>query len=198
MASRRRSNRSRISWVWLARFDPHPVPLGAAPYRFSLRRLTQGSRVSDRRQAAVCYSTLGSGAGGNLQIGFKTPSTRVGASRPLTGPIQIPMESLSKLRFGHLPVGRPDWAPEQSWGCFVPDKSRMFYLFDNLAKVKWEFTVRTLIRPLTSKGYWGKEMQLCYLLLEITLSCIRFYHQHFSLGLSSHDILLIMRLDLPL
>lgn len=44
-----------------------------------------GSTVLDREQAAVCYSTLVSGVGGNLKIGFETLSARVPDWRPLTG-----------------------------------------------------------------------------------------------------------------
>lgn len=74
-----RSNRFQISGVGSARFD---TPFGSAPYLLSLRELTHVSGVLDSRRAAVCYSSLHSGEGGNLQVGFRTLSTKVPAWRP--------------------------------------------------------------------------------------------------------------------
>ena len=82
VGERGRSNRSRISRVWFARFDTRLPPPPSCPISPLPAVADPGSRVLDRRRAAVCYSTLDSGEGGNLQIGFRTFSTGVPAWRP--------------------------------------------------------------------------------------------------------------------
>lgn len=68
-----RSNRSHISSVRLASFDnPHwSCPKSLVPVVADA-----GSQVQAKWMAAVCYSTLDCGEGGNLQIGFRTLSTK--------------------------------------------------------------------------------------------------------------------------